>query len=82
MCIRDSSGPGHLAAAQGTPTISFMNPWSGVERWQARGPKVTLFYHAVHHCRGVRCHYHPCPNMAAISVDEVWVAVQQYLALC
>jgi len=82
LFIGNESGPGHLAAAQGTPTISFMNPWSGVERWQARGPKVTLFYHAVHHCRGVRCHYHPCPNMAAISVDEVWVAVQQYLALC
>jgi len=64
------------------PVIFLMNPWSGIERWQARGPQVTLFYHTAHHCRGVKCHYNPCPNMAAITIDEVWAAVQQHLALC
>lgn len=82
LFIGNESGPGHLAAAQGTPVIFLMNPWSGIDRWQARGPQVTLFYRTAHHCRGVKCHYNPCPNMAAITIDEVWAAVQQHLALC
>ena len=82
LFIGNDSGPGHLAAAQGTPVISLMNPWSGIERWQARGPQVSLFYKSAHHCRGIRCHLDPCPNMAAITIDEVWAAVQQHLTLC
>ena len=82
LFIGNESGPGHLAAAQGTPVIFLMNPWSGIDRWQARGPQVTLFYRTAHHCRGVKCHHNPCPNMAAITIDEVWAAVQQHLALC
>lgn len=79
LFIGNESGPGHLAAAQAVPTISFMNPWSGINRWQARGPRVSLFYKSAHHCQGIRCHLDPCPNMLAITVDEVWSQVQDWL---
>ena len=79
LFIGNDSGPGHLAAAQSVPTISFMNSWSGINRWQARGPKVSLFYKSAHHCQGIRCHLDPCPNMLAITVDEVWSQVQDWL---
>lgn len=79
LFIGNESGPGHLAAAQSVPTISFMNPWSGINRWQARGPKVSLFYKSAHHCQGIRCHLNPCPNMLAITVDQVWDKVKRYL---
>lgn len=79
LFIGNESGPGHLAAAQGVPTISFMNPWSGINRWQARGPQVNLFYKSAHHCQGIRCHLDPCPNMLAITIDEVWGQVQNWL---
>ncbi|HQB50888.1 MAG TPA: glycosyltransferase family 9 protein [bacterium] len=72
LFVGNESGPGHLAAALGVPTVSLMNPWSGVNRWQARGPKVSYFYQQAHFCRGVGCHHKPCPNMAAITVDEVY----------
>ena len=79
LFIGNESGPGHLAAAQGVPTISFMNPWSGINRWQARGPQVNLFYKSAHHCQGIRCRINPCPNMVAITVDEAWSQVQDWL---
>ncbi|MFA7119589.1 MAG: glycosyltransferase family 9 protein, partial [Sphaerochaetaceae bacterium] len=79
LFIGNESGPGHLAAAQGVPTISFMNPWSGINRWQARGPQVSLFYKSAHHCQGIRCRINPCPNMVAITVDEAWSQVQDWL---
>ena len=79
LFIGNESGPGHLAAAQGVPTISFMNPWSGINRWQARGPQVNLFYKSAHYCQGIRCHLEPCPNMLAIAVDEVWATVERLL---
>lgn len=72
LFIGNESGPGHLAAALGVPTISLMNPWSGVNRWQVRGEKVSYFYRQAHFCRGLACHQEPCPNMAAISVEEIY----------
>ncbi|HNW56107.1 MAG TPA: glycosyltransferase family 9 protein, partial [bacterium] len=80
LFVGNESGPGHLAASLGIPTISLMNPWSGINRWQARGEKVTYFYGQAHSCRGLACHQEPCPNMAAITVEQVFSQAVKYLS--
>ncbi len=79
LFVGNESGPGHLAASLNIPVFSLMSPWSGVERWQARGQKVTIFYKSAHKCRGPKCREIPCPNMAAITVDEVWAKVKNII---
>jgi ADP-heptose:LPS heptosyltransferase len=40
--VCNDTGPGHLAAAIGTPTISLFGPDSDAARWKPLGPHVTL----------------------------------------
>ena len=73
LFIGSESAPMHFAGARGIATIAFMNVWSGIDRWKPLGDKVYVFRSKnVHKCPGVSCHLIPCPNMAAISVNEVY----------
>lgn len=70
--IGSESAPMHLAGAQNIPTVAFMNEWSGIERWKPIGEKVFVFRSKnIHNCKGIACKEIPCPNMDAISVEEV-----------
>jgi len=73
LFIGSESAPMHLAGAQNIPTIAFMSQWSGIERWKPLGEKVYVFKSKnIHKCPGIKCKLIPCPNMAAISVSEVY----------
>lgn len=76
--VGNESGPGHLAASLNLPVISFMNPWSGLKRWQARGEKVSVLSSKMHNCQGPKCRIKPCPNMAGIPVSQAWEIFQSY----
>ncbi len=77
--VANESGPGHLAAAQGTPLVSLMSAWTDIPRWRALGPEVTILNHKAHRCAGPGCRLDPCPNMAAIRAPEVYAALAQRL---
>jgi ADP-heptose:LPS heptosyltransferase len=42
VVVANDSGPAHLAAAIGVPTIALFGPTSNVTRWRPLGPAVTL----------------------------------------
>ncbi len=69
--VGNDSALGHLAAHAGIPTVVLMNSWTGIERWRALGPKVQVAYRDQHPCAGTACTLDPCPNMDAITPDEV-----------
>lgn len=86
LFIGNDSGPLHLAAAVGVPTVSFFGPESPA-MYGPRGGAHTVLY------KGVACS--PCLNvhtskdnsacrnnvcLQAISVDEAWAAVRARLA--
>jgi ADP-heptose:LPS heptosyltransferase len=86
LFIGNDSGPLHLAAAAGIPTVSFFGPETPV-LYGPRGDRHTVFY------AGIPCS--PCLNvynskdnsgcrnnlcMQAIGVDEAWAAVYERLA--
>jgi ADP-heptose:LPS heptosyltransferase len=70
--VGNDSAPGHLAAATGIPTVIIMSSWPGVERWKAVSPHVQVIYRNHHRCAGPGCFIQPCPNMVAITPDEVF----------
>ena len=77
--VGSESGPAHLAGSLGIPTVMLMNDWGVVERWKAWGDKVhAMTGKHVHRCRGTRCREVPCPNMAAISVEEVFQIAKDF----
>lgn len=77
--IGNESAPAHLSANTGTPTVMLMNEWSGIERWKALGEKVHIIRGKNrHHCQGIACNITPCPNMAAITVEEVLKVVENF----
>jgi hypothetical protein len=56
-----------------------MNEWSGIERWQALGEKVYIIKgENRHRCKGIACNFRPCPNMSAITVEEVLNVVKSF----
>lgn len=80
LFVGSESGPAHLAGALGVPTVVFMSRWSGIERWKPLGDHViVLASKEVHACPGISCAENPCPNMAAITVEEAVHAIQLLL---
>ena len=78
--IGNESGPMHLASVCGTPSVVFMNGWSGIERWKPLGDEVVILEaKPIHKCEGPACKSDPCPNMAAITVGEALQAVETIL---
>jgi ADP-heptose:LPS heptosyltransferase len=78
LFVGNESAPMHLAGSLNIPTVAFMNEWSGIERWKPIGEKVYIFKSKkIHNCPGVNCKLIPCPNMAAISVDEVYNFIKE-----
>jgi len=70
LLISNDSGPVHLAAAVGTPTVTLFgspHPWQGPVRWRPWGDGHVVL--------------HRVP-IAAISVEEVLAAVRQQLTPC
>ena len=77
LCIGCDTGPMHLSAAQGVPTVSLFGPTNPVYSRP----------HGSHHEVVVKlqpcsfCHKHSCPThiecMTAITVDDVFAAVQK-----
>ena len=79
--VGSESGPMHIAATAGTPSVVMMNAWSGIERWQPLGEsKQVLWKETAHRCAGPNCTQTPCPQMAAITVPEVYQALQNILS--
>ena len=78
--VGSESGPMHLAGCLNIPTLVFMNEWSGIDRWKPLGGKVFIFKsRPVHGCKGLKCKENPCPNMAAITVEEVIKSLENIL---
>ncbi|MBI5220817.1 MAG: glycosyltransferase family 9 protein [Candidatus Liptonbacteria bacterium] len=76
LFVGSESGPMHLAGAAGIPTVAIMSEWSGIERWRPLGEKVAVVRSKpIHPCPGPSCNLNPCPNMAVVTVEEVWQAV-------
>ena len=71
------TGPLHLAAALGTPTLGLFPPRKGVatDRWAAIGPAaVSVQSRAA--CRRTRCQNDDCRCMAALAPERVARALQ------
>ena len=67
LLLSGDSGPVHLAAAVGTPTIVLFgtsDPATGPRRWGPWGTKHTVIWK---------------PSMETLGVDEVWRAIERYL---
>lgn len=60
VVVANDSGPAHLSAALGTPTVSLFGPTSDARRWRPLGPAVRLIEAA---------------SLEQISVDQVLAAV-------
>lgn len=83
--VSGSTGPMHLAAAVGTPTISFFSPArsSSPRRWQPAGAIKYVISPPVPECPkciGSRCCYYDC--MERINVDEVVASTEALLKTC
>jgi ADP-heptose:LPS heptosyltransferase len=83
--ISGSTGPMHVAAAVGTPTISFFSParTSSPRRWQPTGAIKHVIMPPVPECPrcvGSRCEYFDC--MERIDVDQVVRSTETLLATC
>jgi heptosyltransferase III len=62
LFVGNDSGPGHLAAIIGTPTVSIFGP-TDPNRWKPCGPKVQVVQGE---------------TLDAVSVDDVWTAMERY----
>jgi len=80
LFVGNDSGPAHLAAAVGTPTLTLFSGENESELWQPRGPR----------CETVQkrppcypCGLHVCPRqhecMEAITVEEVLTAAERLM---
>ncbi|MCX8072110.1 MAG: glycosyltransferase family 9 protein [Candidatus Binatia bacterium] len=84
LFIGGSTGPTHLAALLGAPTVALYSPLRSQrpERWQPLGPRVLTLLPDVGQqcprCLGARCPYFLCMTQR-LSVDTVWQAAQQLL---
>lgn len=82
LFIGNDSGPLHIAAAMGTPTLSFFGPTLPAE-WAPPGAQDTVFYKAVEcspcYDNGTfpECHHLNCLN--SITVEEVYEKVRERL---
>lgn len=82
LCVTNSTGPLHLAAAVGTPTVALfcpITPCSPV-RWGPYGDGHRVLkpdVPACPRCIGLACEYFDC--MTRISVDVVYKATQEIL---
>lgn len=69
VCIASSTGPAHLAAVVGAPTIGLYAPLVQQERWVPRGPAVRILRPPIEmrcaRCRGPRCEFFNCLNLIA-----------------
>lgn len=77
LCIGCDTGPMHLSAAQGVPTVSLFGPTNPVySRPHGSNHEVVV---KLQPCSF--CHKHSCPTqiecMTAITVDDVFTAVQK-----
>jgi heptosyltransferase-3 len=82
LFISGSTGPMHLAAAVGTPTLSFFSPVRSCSprRWQALAPHGRVILPPVPECPtcvGRRCEHFDC--MERIEVDTVFEDLKQML---
>lgn len=83
--ISGSTGPMHIAAAVGTPTVSFFSPArsSSPRRWQPAGAIKHVISPPVPECPrciGSRCRYYDC--MERINIDQVVRFTQALLTTC
>ncbi|UCH78347.1 MAG: glycosyltransferase family 9 protein [Candidatus Coatesbacteria bacterium] len=83
LFVSGNTGPMHLAAAVGTPTVSLFAPLrSGSPgRWGPRGKAAAVITPSGYECEkcpGPRCAHYNC--MEAISVEEVLTEVRRLLA--
>ncbi|MFI5395133.1 MAG: glycosyltransferase family 9 protein [Candidatus Binatia bacterium] len=67
VCVGSSTGPTHLAAAVGAPTIGLYSPLVKQHRWLPRGPAVQVLRPEVGMscptCLGPRCPFFNCMNL-------------------
>lgn len=84
LYVGNDSGPTHIAAATGTPTVAIFGP-STPEMYAPFGPKTVAVYNQVHcspcfvngrfasNCRNYNC-------MQAVEVEDVWRAIGSVLS--
>lgn len=77
-----NTGPAHLAAAVGTPTVSLFAPTVPAARWRPWGVRCELLHTAVGcaGCRATVCSVPEHPCLDDLSVDEVADAVDRLCA--
>jgi len=86
LLITNDSGPLHLAALLGTPTLSFFGPETP-RLYAPRGPEHTALYQAlpcspcihIETAKTVRCVYSRPECVIRITPEEAWAAVQERL---
>ncbi len=82
LFVGGSTGPTHLAALLGTPTVALYSPLRSQrpERWRPLGPRVVTLVPPVGRlcprCIRERCPYYLCMSRA-LPVDRVWQAVEE-----
>ncbi|GAF81003.1 unnamed protein product [marine sediment metagenome] len=84
LFVSGSTGPMHLAAAVGTPTLSFFSPVRSCSprRWGPMGATGTVILPPVPECptcKGDTCEYFDC--MALIGEDKVVEALRAILVV-
>lgn len=82
LCVANSTGPMHLSAAVGTPTVSLFCPIvpCSPTRWGPYGEGHTVLkpdVPACPACIGLKCEYYDC--MSSISVESVFEAVNKVM---
>lgn len=86
LVISNDSGPLHLAVAMEVPTVSFFGPETPV-MYGPRGKNHTVFFKDidcspclnVHDRKSVHCYWEKPKCMTEISVDEVFMAIEEKL---
>lgn len=80
LFVGNDSSPMHLAAALDVPMIALMNKWVDIKRWKPLSNRAIIMESKnIHQCRGVGCHLVPCPNLAAITPNEVYEEVTKLI---